>query len=307
MRVFLTGVNGYLGRVLAEHFAREPAIAAVTGIDVHAPPSLPAKTTFVRLDVRSPQLAAAVAGHDVVVHTAFVVAWPHRMPAAERDDVNLHGTVNVARAAVAGQVRRFVYSSSDAAYDQHLLKGRSGVTEDFPLGRGDASSYYCNAKAALERTLTDLVPPAGIALTMFRPGYIMGPRNTTTIASLRSTAVKLIGHDPRSQHVHEYDVATAFTQAVLTDLPGAYNLVPDDSVRLSEVQRILGIRHHLPVPVWLARRIMYASWRWFGSTTHASWLDVMLADFTLSNAKLRATGWAPRYGSVESLRSALGA
>jgi hypothetical protein len=31
----------------------------------------------------------------------------------------------------------------------------------------------------------------------------------------------------------------------------------------------------------------------------------MLMDFTGSNAKLKSTGWKPRYGSAEALRSAL--
>jgi len=33
MRVFLMGINGYLGRVLAEHFAHVPEIEGITGID----------------------------------------------------------------------------------------------------------------------------------------------------------------------------------------------------------------------------------------------------------------------------------
>ena len=50
------------------------------------------------------------------------------MPAAERDDINLNGARNVGDAAVANKVRRFVYSSSYAAYDQYLLRGQANVT-----------------------------------------------------------------------------------------------------------------------------------------------------------------------------------
>jgi nucleoside-diphosphate-sugar epimerase len=154
--------------------------------------------------------------------------------------------------------------------------------------------------------LTEILAPAGITLTMFRPGYIIGPRNTATIQSLRANAVTLLGHNPRSQYVHEEDVAAAFAQAVLTDMPGAYNLDPDDYLRLSEVQEISGVKFAPTVPVWLARLIMQISWQYFGSPTHPSWLDVMLVDFTLSNARLRTTGWKPKYNSTQALRSALG-
>jgi nucleoside-diphosphate-sugar epimerase len=307
MRVFLTGISGYLGGVLAERFSQVPEVASVTGIDVVPPKKpLPEKARFVRMDVRSQEVSKAMAGHDVVVHTAFVVLWPAKMPATERNDINLNGTRNVAEAAVANKVKRLVYSSSDAAYDQYLLRGQSNVTEDFPLGKGDFTSYYCNAKAAIESMLTEILAPAGITLTMFRPGYIIGPRNTATIQSLRGNAVGLFGHDPRSQYVHEEDVAAAFAQAVLTDMPGAYNLDPDDYLRLSEVQEIIGVKFAPTVPVWLARLIMQISWQYFGSPTHPSWLDVMLVDFTLSNARLRTTGWKPKYNSTQALRSALG-
>ncbi len=186
-----------------------------------------------------------------------------------------------------------------------MLRGQTNVSEDFPLGKGDSPSYYCNAKAAIERMLTEILGSAGITLTMFRPGYIIGPRNTATIQSLRANAVKLLGHDPRSQYVHEEDVAAAFTQAVLTDMQGAHNLDPDDYLRLSEVQKTVGVRFVPTVPVWLARLIMGASWKYFGSPTDSSWLDVMLADFTLSNALLKSTGWKPKYNSAGALRSAL--
>jgi len=179
------------------------------------------------------------------------------------------------------------------------------VTEDFPLGKGDSPSYYCNAKAAIERMLIEILGPARIGLTIFRPGYITGPRNTATIQSLRGNAVRLLGHDPRSQYVHEEDVADAFTRAVPDDMLGPYNLDPDDCLRLSEVQKIIGVGFAPTVPVWLARLVIRVSWQQFGSPTHPSWLDVMLADFTLSNARLKATGWKPRHGSVEALRSAL--
>jgi len=306
MRVFLTGINGYLGGVLAEHFAQVPEIDEITGIDL-APPKKrhPEKVRYVEMDVRSPEVKTAMAGHDAVVHTAFIVLWPAKMSASERDDININGTGNVARAALANRVQRFVYSSSDAAYDQYQLRGQTNVTEDFPLGKGDFSSYYCNAKAAIERMLTETLVPAGITLTMFRPGYIIGPRNTATIKSLRSNAVRLFGHDPRSQYVHEEDVSAAFARAVLTDMPGAYNLDPDDFLRLSEVQKIIGVKSAPTVPVWLARLIMRASWRYLHSPTHPSWLDVMLVDFTLSNSRLKAAGWKPKYSSVAALRSAI--
>lgn len=306
MRILLTGAAGYLGGVLARRLLAEEDVEILTGVDLASPSWMERDTRmrFLRLDVRDPALHSVVPGHDVVMHTAFVVLWRHAMPAATRDDINRNGTVNVARAARDAGVRRFVYASSDAAYDQAAIRGRTGVTEDFPLGSGDSPSFYCNAKAEAERRLRDLAEGCDMVLTCFRPGYIVGPGAVETAQALRKGAVGFCGHDPRVQYVHENDVADAFLLAARRDLPGAYNLDPDDFLRWSEAHALLGRRRLPRLPVALIRAYQGFEWRFLQGTTHPSWIDVLLADFTLSNARLRAAGWAPAYRSAEALLSA---
>lgn len=306
LQIFLTGASGYLGGVLAEHLSRLPEVERITGVGLTPPQAaLPPKLRFVPMDIRSPQLMSLVAGHQVVIHTACVVLWSARMPASVRDDINLNGTDNVARTARANGVARFLHASSMAVYDPRRARGQSGVSEDFPKGGPDPFFYYWSAKAQAERILTDRLEGSGTRLTMLRPIYIIGPRNRATVRGLRENAVNLLGHDPRRQFVHEDDVAAAFLQALTQDMPGAYNVVPDDFVRMSDVWRMVGARRVLTVPEWLARAITGLRWRYFGSCVHPSWVADMLVDFTGSNARLKATGWRPRYGSAEALRSAL--
>ena len=134
MRILLTGVSGYLGSVLAQFLAKEPEIDGITGIDI-APPitPLPANVQFLKMDVRSPEVAKAMAGHEVVIHTAFIVLWFAKMLAAVRDDINFNGTRNVAQAALTNKVRSFIHASSVAAYDPDLTRGKTDVTEDCPI------------------------------------------------------------------------------------------------------------------------------------------------------------------------------
>ncbi|HZV82035.1 MAG TPA: NAD(P)-dependent oxidoreductase, partial [Geobacteraceae bacterium] len=139
MRLFLTGVSGYLGTVLATHLMSLPAVDTITGIDLVPPPiPLPATVRFIRMDTRSSELPALMAGHDAVIHTAFVVLWPARMPVTVRDDINLNGVRNVAQAAVAAHIPRFIQASSMAAYDPEQAPGREALTEAFPLSQGDS-------------------------------------------------------------------------------------------------------------------------------------------------------------------------
>jgi len=306
MRVFLTGASGYLGSVLAEHLAQEAEIESITGIDI-APPknTLPPKVSFVEMDTRSPDLEKAMAGHDVVVHTAFIVQWLAKMSAAERDDINLSGARNVAQAAIANKVKRFVHASSVAAYDTEAVQGKENVDEAFPVGKGNSFFYYANGKAMAERTLNKVLGSSHAIFTALRPYYIMGPHNTATVEYLRASAASYRDGNPRLQYVHEDDVASAFVQAVKTDLPGAYNVAPDDWFRWNDTVRIIDKDPSKAIPSWLARMVLGFTWRFLGASSHPSWVRCLFADFVVSNAKLRATGWSPQYSCEEALRAAL--
>ena len=305
MRIFLTGASGYLGCVLAEHLSRLPEVESITGIGSRAPGfPLPARLSYVRMDIRSPELRTVMAGHDAVIHSAAVVVWPARMPAGERDDINLNGTLNVAQAALSNGVRRFLHASSMAVYDPRLVSGRSDVPEEFQLGQTDDYYYYWSTKADAERILTKVFAGSGTILTLLRPIYIVGPLSRVTVNRYRENAVNLLGHNPRRQFIHEDDVAAAFGLALRTEMPGPYNVVPDDFIRMRDVWRMLGVRLVPTVPLRLARWITWIRWKYLGSPLHPSWVEDMLVDFTGSNARLKAAGWAPRHRSAEALRSA---
>jgi nucleoside-diphosphate-sugar epimerase len=306
MRVFLTGAGGYLGSILAEHLARMPEVEAVVGIGLSRPKRpLPEKVKFTQMDIRAPEMRQAMAGCDAVVHTACIVLWPASMSAQERDDINLNGVRHMAEAAIANKVRRFVHASSMAVYDPALACGKSDINEDFPLGKGDSSYYYWNGKALAEQTLTRMLGSANILLTMFRPIYIIGPRNHCVIESYRQNAINFPRLNPRRQFIHEEDVAAAFVHALRTEMPGPYNVTPDDFIRLSDLWSAVGAKSVRTVPLRLARMVTWLRWRWMGSPVHPSWVSDMLVDFTGSNGRLKNAGWKPQFGSAEALRSAL--
>ena len=306
IKVSITGAGGYLGSVLATQLASMPEIDGITGVVNNTlPPSpLPDKVNLIKMDIRSPEIADAMSGHDFVIHSAFIVQWSANMPAAVRDDINFNGTRNVAQAAIKNKVRGFIHASSVAAYDPIQVQGKENLGEDCSLGKGDSPMYYWNSKALAERILSEIVIPSRIALTLFRISYIIGPCNYATVPGFRENAVLFPGHNPRAQFVHENDVAQAFAQAIRTDMTGAFNVVPDDSIRLSDVYKTIGAKP-MTIPVWLARLIAFVRWRYLGSPTHPSWVQATLVDFSARNAKLKATGWTPHYKCADAIRTAL--
>jgi len=307
MRVFLTGANGYVGRILSERLVRLPEITRLTGIGRTPPPApLPDKFKFIRLDIRSPDLAATMVGHDAVIHAAGIVHWSATMPVQERDDINLDGTRNVARAAAANRIRRFIHASCMAVYDPVQLRGQSDVAEDFPTGKGNSPYYYWNAKAMAEAILVGILDACSV-LTFFRPVHIAGPANHAVVERYQKNAVRFPGRNPRRQFIHEADLVAAFIQPLFQDMPGAYNVAPDDYLHMEDVWKIVGADLVPMIPLPLARLIASVRWRFMGSPIHASWLEDMLIDYTGSNAKLKQTGWKPRFTGAEALRLAAAA
>ncbi len=305
-RIFLTGASGYLGSLLMERLAELPEVESITGIALSTPRApLPPKVKFRQMDMRSPDLAAVMAGHDVVVHTACIVLWPAKMSVEERDDINFNGVRNVARAAMANKITRFIHTSSMAAYDPDLARGKIGGDRRFsdrpgaiPLlllerqsqgregARGDVQRVFHRAD----------FPEADLHHRPPQPGQRQKlPQKRHQLSRTKSPPA-IHSRGGRGGRIHP---------ALHTDMPGAFNVVPDDFLRMRDVWKIVGAKFVPTVPLWLASWITGIRWRYFGSPIHPSWVQDMLVDFTGSNAKLKDTGWRPQFSSEQALRSAL--
>jgi FlaA1/EpsC-like NDP-sugar epimerase len=120
MKVFITGGTGSLGEALLEHFSTRDVETTVfsrdevkQGLQKRRYPH----TRFILGDCRdSGWLATVMRGHDVVIHAAAY----KQVPAAEVNsyqatEVNVFGSIAVARAAVASGVGQVIGVSTDKA------------------------------------------------------------------------------------------------------------------------------------------------------------------------------------------------
>ena len=177
LTVAVTGPTGTFGFGLIPQLQADDRVVRIVGIARR--PFDPAecgwtKMEYRRGDVRDPgALRDAFAHADVVVHLAFLVTGAASGEAIR--SVNVEGTLNAFRAAAAVGARRFVYSSSVAAYGFHP-DNPAGMTEDWPV-RPAARLFYAQEKAALERLLhaEAAARPGGPALYLLRPSIVLGP------------------------------------------------------------------------------------------------------------------------------------
>lgn len=194
----VTGGTGLLGSHLAERLtARGTPVRALVrpGSDTRFLASLGA--TFATGDLGDPDACArAVRGASVVYHAAAKVGDWGRW--AEFQTGCLDATRNLAAAAVAEGVRRFVHVSSTSAYG-HPKEGGPPVEETADLGQNLwwAWDYYTRSKVECERLLWGLVERDGLPLTVIRPSWLYGERDRTTVhrlvSLLRAGSIPLIG------------------------------------------------------------------------------------------------------------------
>ena len=325
LTVAVTGPTGTFGFGLMPLLQADHRVARIIGIARR--PFDPAaygwtKMEYRRGDVRDPEaLRDAFGPADVVVHLAFLV-----MGAASGEAIraiNIEGTLNVFRAAADAGARRFVYSSSVAAYGFHR-DNPVGMTEDWPV-RPAAHLFYAQEKAELEHLLQAeaAARPAGPVLYLLRPSIVVGPHTVGAKnllpGPLTPLAHRLAGRTGRLhvpvpvlvpalpvQFVHEQDVGQALLRCVVaTGPPGAYNIAADGIVTPADIARELGM---LPVPVpagpvQAATRAVAALpflppvLQWVEAASHPAIMDTTRAKQEL--------GWAPRFTALGALRDTL--
>jgi nucleoside-diphosphate-sugar epimerase len=169
-KLLLTGANGFVGKGLMKRIRAEGAsvCAVVRGEEV--PPGC----------VHGPALGAAarwaplLAGCEAVVHAAARV---HVMNEAAHDplaafrEVNVAGTLNLARQAAEAGVRRFVFISSIKVNGEATAFGRAFTSADTPA----PMDAYAISKAEAEAGLISLAAETGMEVVIVRPPLIHGP------------------------------------------------------------------------------------------------------------------------------------
>jgi len=234
MRVLVTGGSGFLGGHVAERLSTD-------GYDVSV---LARKTSnlsgiahvdfdLVYGDITSPEsLESVLRGVDIVCHCAGAVR--HVVPYKELYEVNVRGTVNLARAAIRNGVRKIVYASSLGVMG---LKGENSSGER----PGKISDRYCRSKAEAETALFSVCSQTDMDVIAMRPGVIYGPRDFTAayhwFKMVDEGNPVMIGDGTTTfPLIYIDDLTEAFMIAVERDLgSGAFDLSGEDKATLRKV------------------------------------------------------------------------
>jgi nucleoside-diphosphate-sugar epimerase len=168
--VLVTGGNGFVGRHLVAALQARGDSVRVLALPGEDAAALEARGVVVhRGDICRPEsLTAPIDGAGAVVHLAAMMdVW---RPLADYRAVNVAGTENVCRAALAAGVRRLVHMSSSSVYGMAL--GRP-ADESFPLA--PFADPYPVTKAAGDQAVQRMAAEDGLPAVILRPDQVFGP------------------------------------------------------------------------------------------------------------------------------------
>jgi UDP-glucose 4-epimerase len=325
LTVAITGPTGDIGRALVHALERSRAIGEIRGM---ARRPIDPEYGFKRLEYRQGNVLDEgdverfVAGADVVVHLAFIILGSHE----ETRSINLEGSRNVFRAAIACGAKRLVYASSVAAYGFHTDNPQP-LTEDVPP-RGTSEFYYSAQKAELEGLLAGLTEGVDIDTYIFRPCIVAGPDALLMVDNIPYVRIseqlpgavrrlfdvvpmlKPVIPDPGVpyQLVHHDDVATAIRAAIQgRGEPGVYNLAGDGELTISELASEMGY-YAVPVPELAVDATAAITARLPFMPPEAAWIQAFRVPAIMDTGKARKQlGWRPKHSGRDALRQMVAA
>lgn len=245
MRVMLTGASGFLGAHLLAQLraAGVPVVALVRSPDAASRLAGPGVETIVgALDDAQALRRALATPTDAIFHLAADTS-PWRGHAARQLRTNVDGTRAVLEAALRHGVRRFVHTSSVAAYG-----GQEGVIDETsPLLGRDSWISYERTKAAAEDLVREAGSGHGLETVVLNPAHILGPGDTHNWARLflLVDSGRLPGAPPGSGAFADVrEVARAHVNAWRYAIPGSRYLLGGEHATFLElvqaIARVLG-------------------------------------------------------------------
>lgn len=279
MKALVTGGGGYLGAAIVRQLRARFDDVVIVGRHAYPWAALAgADCRVVDLSTDDPALVEAMAGCDVVFHTAALN--PGKAPRSAYEAVNVDGTRRVIDACRAAGVPRLVYTSTPSV--AFTGEPQEGVTEESaPIARSFLHPYP-ETKAAAERMVLAARSPE-LAVVALRPRLIYGPEEPHMLPrilerhaagrlrvigdGLNDVALTYVGN-AAAAHVQ---VADALTTGAACD-GRAYFISDAEPVRLWEwLDRFVQgvglppLRKKLPLPVargvgWVLER----AWSTFG-------------------------------------------
>ncbi|MEE9181272.1 MAG: NAD-dependent epimerase/dehydratase family protein [candidate division NC10 bacterium] len=276
-KALVTGGAGFIGRHLLRALLEAGQdVRVLDNLSSGSEASIPERADFHRGDILNPQdVAAAMSGCDIVYHLAGNASGTLSVENPRFDfEANAVGTFNLLEAALAGDVRRFVYVSSASVY---------GVPRRFPIDEEHPLSPfvpYGASKLVGERYCRTYLDTYGLPSVIARPFCVYGPGENPELAlvevarylrwHLNGATIQIVGDADRKTRdfVHVDDVVRGLLILAESGKAGeAYNIGSGEETSMRQLADLVGSFTDREVDLAEIREVMEDTYRLVASVS----------------------------------------
>lgn len=306
-RWLITGASGAIGLQVLRRLKKDDfQDLKVIATDIRElPPSLiHPNLIFTKMDVRSGEIQELITdgGFEGILHLASIVTPGKKSNRDFEYSVDVLGTKNILEAAVKGNVKHIIVTSSGAAYGYHK-ELPEWINEDEPIKGHEVFAYSWHKKCVEDLLRSYRASHPELKQLILRPGTILGDTMKNQITDLfqKPVVIGIQGSESPFVFIWDEDVAEIIYQGMVKSKTGIFNLAGDGKVTNVELARILKkplVKFPTPVLRGVLKLLKTLNLTQYGPDQ----VDFLKYRPVLSNQKLKDEfGFVPTYSSKEVL------
>lgn len=180
MKILITGGAGGIGSTLAYTLSKDHEVIVVDNLRNGYIENLSINDKefckFFLLDIRSNAFNEFIKNEnpDIIIHLAAITSLPDcESNINECIDINVTGTLNVLESARLNNIKRVIFASTSAVYENNKIDEINGFTEDLTIS---PRLFYSLSKKLAEEICISYEKNYGMEIPILRLFNVFGPR-----------------------------------------------------------------------------------------------------------------------------------
>lgn len=257
--ILVTGSQGYIGSLFMKHLAEHKNVFdKIVGLDIRLPNEAQKIDGIIYLeeDIRSENIEKIIGEYEIttVVHLAAIISITGNNSALFEYDVDVNGSSNLIHACIKHGVKKFIHSSSGAAYGYWPSNVETLLNEDMPMLGNNDIPYSLHKYLVEEKLAKVKVDYPEMAQYIFRVGTILGATTNNPITDYLKRPKLLCLKDYPSAFVAiwDHDLIRILFKATQDGKPGIYNVAGDGAIPSQDLAKLLNKPADVK-PLWLLK------------------------------------------------------